>query len=99
MLVDLEVVLQVGAHAGQVVHHRDVQRLQQGRWPDARALQDLRRGDGARAQQHFALCMGGLGLVFEQVGHADGALAGEQDAVGQRVGDDGEVGALRAWSR
>jgi hypothetical protein len=35
-----------------------------------------------------------LFAVADQVGHANGALAVEQHAVGQGVGDDGQVRAL-----
>ncbi|MDT4840303.1 hypothetical protein FQZ97_741200 [compost metagenome] len=50
---DLQVVLQVGAHAGQVVLHRYAQRLQQRGRAHARELQDLRRADAARAEHHL----------------------------------------------
>ena len=51
---DLQMVLQVGAHAGQVLFDLDAVLLQQRRRPDARELQDLRRADAAGAQQHLA---------------------------------------------
>ena len=86
-------VLQVGADARQVVHQVDVEAAQQVGRADARTLQDLRRGDGAAAQQHFAARGGALRLVVVQPLHAHRTLAREQDAVGQRVGDDGQVRA------
>ncbi|MNS75696.1 hypothetical protein D3C72_1092230 [compost metagenome] len=91
--VHFQMILQVGADAGQVVHQIDVQAAQQVGRADAGALQDLRRGDGAATQQHFAARGGALRLVVVQPLHAHGALAREQDAVGQRVGDDGQVRA------
>ncbi len=92
--VEFQMILQVGADARQVMHHRDVQVAQQGRRADAGALQQLRRGDRAAAHQYFAAGVGGdrVVAVAHQVGDADGALAAEQDAVAQGVGDDGQVG-------
>jgi hypothetical protein len=54
---DLQMVLQVLAHAGQVVAHGNALALQQRARPYARQLQDLRRVDGARAQQHLLACL------------------------------------------
>ncbi|MNF44553.1 hypothetical protein D3C84_256650 [compost metagenome] len=89
-------VLQVGADARQVMHHGDVEVAQQGRRANTRALQQLRGGDGAAAHQHFAAGAGGdrVVAVALEVGHADGALAAEEDAVGQGMGDDGQVRAV-----
>ena len=56
--VHLQVVLQVFPDARQIVHHVDVQAFQQRRRADARTLQNLRRGDGAGVQQHFAARFG-----------------------------------------
>ena len=91
--VHLKVVLQVGADARQVVYQVDVRAAQQVGRAHARALQDLRRGDGAAAQQHLTAGGGTLWLVVVQPLHAHRTLAREQDAVGQRVGDDGQVRA------
>jgi hypothetical protein len=52
--VDLEVVLQVLADAGQVVHDVDAERLEVVRVADAGELQQLRRVDRAAAQDHLA---------------------------------------------
>ncbi|MCY1362434.1 hypothetical protein D9M69_491500 [compost metagenome] len=78
------------------MHHGHVEVAQQGRRADARALQQLRRGDGTAAHQHFAAGTGGdRGVaVALEVGHANGALAAEQDAVAQGMGDDGQVRAV-----
>ncbi len=43
-------VLQIGAHARQVVHHVNAVLAQQRCGPDARELQQLRRVHGAGAQ-------------------------------------------------
>ncbi len=88
--VHLQVVLQVLADAGQVVHQWNAEGGQQCRRAHAGALQDLRRGDRTGAQQHLAACGGvdRLGAVAGQVAHAHRALAGEQDAVGGGVHHD-----------
>ena len=94
--VHLQVVLQVLADAGQVEHQRHVQVAQQRRRADAGTLQDLRRGDGPGAQQHLAAGAGLFRLagIAAQVGHAAGAQAVEQDALGEGVGADGQVRPL-----
>ena len=91
--VHLQVVLQVGADARKLVNDRDAEFAQQRPRAHARALQDLRRGDGAAAEQHFAAGVDGHWCVAGavQVGRADGPLAAEQDAIGQCVGHDGQV--------
>ena len=52
--VDLEVVLQVLAHAGEVVDHGDAERLQLRGVADAGQLEQLRRVDGAAAADDLA---------------------------------------------
>ena len=47
-------VLQIGAHAGQVLFNFNAVLLEQRCRSDARELQDLRRADAAGAQQNFA---------------------------------------------
>ena len=71
----VDVVLQVLAHAGQVVHHRHTRLLQVGGRADARQLQQLRRPKGARRQDHLAPCPHRLQGAALVVGHARGAPA------------------------
>ena len=93
--VHLQMVLQVLADAGQLLHQRDAELLQQRTRANPRALQDLRRGDGAAAQQHFTACARNVGLLAAtQVTYADGTLALEQHAVGDGMGVDGQVRPL-----
>ncbi len=93
--VHLQVVLQVLAYAGQLLHQRDAELLQQRARADPRTLQDLRRGDGAAAQQHFAARARNVGLLAAaQITNADGTLALEQHAVGDGMGVDGQVRPL-----
>ena len=47
---DLQVILQVGADARELVHQADAVLAQQRRRPDARELQDLRRADAPAAR-------------------------------------------------
>ena len=51
---DLQMILQAGADPRQVLLHFDAVPLEQGAGSDSRELEDLRRADGARAQDHFA---------------------------------------------
>jgi len=89
------VVMQVLAHAGQVVQHRDAVLLQVCGRPHARQHQQLRRHKRSRTQQHFAsrphLLQGAALAVFD----THGARALEQDARGVGTGDDLQVGARK----
>ncbi len=94
--VHLQVILKVLANARQVMNHRDIQLVQHFGRADAGTLENLWRSDSAATQQHF---LAGTGLdarvaVAHQVGHADGTLAFEQNAIGQRVSDYGQGRAL-----
>ncbi len=94
--IHLQVILKVLADAGQIVHHGNIERLQQAGRADAGALQNLRRSDGARAEQHLASRMRlvrGIARA-QQILHANGALAVEQDAIGGRMGNDFQVRAV-----
>ena len=87
-------ILQVLADAGQGVNQRNIELAQQFRAADAGALQDLRRSDGARASSTFywrwrltAPC------CRLQPLDADGAFAGKNNAIGQRMGANGQIGS------
>jgi hypothetical protein len=67
----LQVILQVLAHARQRVHHRDLVLLQQRRIGDARHLQDMRRTDGAGAQDGSRLRQPGAATAGEFDAGAD----------------------------
>ena len=91
------VVAQVLADARQGVLHRDAQRLQQRRRPDAGDLQELRAVHGAAAQDHFLV---GAHLhrpavaAALAVAHADGPLAVEHDLRRLGMRAHGEVRPL-----
>ncbi len=71
--------------------HLDADRLQPLWLADAGELQQLRRVNRAGADDHFAGGARFALLAMHVVAHADAALAVEQQAFGQRVGDDGQV--------
>lgn len=94
-------ILQVFAHAGQVVHQRDIELLQQLRAAHAGTLEDLRGGNGACAQQHLFVrrrFRRNRAFAFQPL-DAHRALAFKEDAVGHGVGTDGQVRALLCPSR
>src|SRR5207248_4848711 len=53
--IELEVILQVLAHSGQVAHYVDAESGELTGRPDARELEQLRGVDGTRAEEHLAL--------------------------------------------
>ena len=53
----------------------------------------MRRGDGAGADDHFAPGAHAVARAADEIIDDDGAGGFKQDAVGQRMGDDGEIGA------
>ena len=91
------VVAQVLADTGQVVLHRDAERFQERRRPDARDLQELRRVHRAAAQDQLAarphLDRGAVAAALA-VAHANGALALEHDLGDVGVRAHGEIFAL-----
>ena len=94
--VHLQVILQVFAHAGQVVHQRNIELLQQLRAAHAGALEDLRGGNRACAQQHLFIRRrsGRDGAFALQPLDAHRAFAVENNMIGHGVGADGQVRAL-----
>ena len=90
--VDLEVVLQVPADGGQVVHGRDAEGAQVVGVAHARQLEQLRRVERAAAQHHLAgLDALEVAATAGGVLDAGGAGAVEQDPVGERPRHHGEV--------
>ena len=91
--VDLEVVLEVLADAGQVVDHVDAEAGEVLLVADAGELEQLRGVDGAAAQDHLARGHAARPAGAEIV-DADGALALEPDAGAERERVDGQVLAV-----
>jgi len=87
----VEMVLQVGAHAAARHHGVDPVPAQLGLRPDARQHQQLRRVDGAPAQDHFARGPMAERRAPLRAGHADGALPVEEEALDHRTGAHGQV--------
>src|SRR6185312_1092871 len=69
----LEVVLQIGADARRVAHHRNAEGPEQFAWADAGELQQLRRVEGAAGENDLAIGAGAAQLPVLPVFDADGA--------------------------
>ena len=102
--VDLEVVLEVLADAGEVVHHVHAERLELARVADPRELEELRGVDRAAAEDHLAPADLAQLAALERL-DADGAARFEEDPGDELTRLDGqvrpvqhgmEVGACRA---
>lgn len=70
-----DMVLQILTDAGQIVHHRCSERLQQRSRANARQLQNLRRVDGAATQNHLPAGPHLMPCTVLQVLDGDRALA------------------------
>ena len=95
--VYFQMVLQIGAHPGQVHYRHNARFLQQCRRADARALQQRRRADGAGRQNNLTAGHDLRGLAPTGNLHPDRAGAVEQDPLRQHPGDDLQVGPLARW--
>ena len=84
--VELQMVLQVLAHTGQVVHHRQTECPQFFRRADTGKLQQLRRVDGAAAQDDLATRLHLHFGIATQVDHARGATPGKNHPAHPRLG-------------
>src|SRR5437660_824870 len=85
------VVAQVFADAGQLVHHRDAERLEAFRLSDAGKLEQLRRGDRAGRDDDLTRGARLQGLALHGVAYADAARAFEQQRLCMRAGLDAEI--------
>ena len=93
----VQVVLQIGANALQLMHQRNAVSSQFLGIADARQLQDLRRLHGAGAEQNLGVRVDdglGLGLVVHVL-DADRAPVLDDDAGGARAGQAGQVRPLQ----
>ena len=93
--VDLEVILEMLADPGNVLHHVDAQRAELVRVADPRELQDLRRVDGAAAQDHLARPNRPRRTRPARVLDPDRSRPVEQDPVDERPGAHVEVRPAR----
>ena len=87
-------ILQVAAHAGQIVHHLDAVFLKVVRRTDAGQHQQLRRVERTGGQDHFLARPHPAGLAALAVFHAHGGLAVHDHPGGEGVGLNVQVGAV-----
>ena len=88
---EIQVVLKVLPHAGQLVHHGDAVRGDVLGPADAGKLQKLRRAESAAAKDHLAPRPHLFAGPALPVGDAGGALALEQHPLGAHLGQHGQV--------
>ena len=86
----LQVILQVFADAGELMHQRNVEAAQQSCGPDAGDLEQLRRLQRAGAKQTRARARRVLGAATT-IADAAGAAPVERDPCRLRAGLDAEV--------
>jgi hypothetical protein len=87
-------ILQMRAHAGQIVQHLDALFAQMRRRADPRQHQQLRRVDRPAAQHHLAPGLKHAPLPRLLDLEAAGPAPVEQDAPRQRVGQHRQIGAF-----
>src|ERR1043166_9976198 len=88
-------VLQILADAGQRVRHRGAGARQMRGVAAAGEWQDMRRADRSAREDDFARRLGLLDFTAARKLNRGRALAVEQHAMYQRIGDDAEVRALQ----
>ena len=81
------------ADATQFVAHRYAGRLQYLGIADAGQFEKMRRLHRAGAKDHLTAAMRLAGLSVMQVGNPDCAFTVEEDACGERLGFDAQIGA------
>ncbi len=86
-------ILQVLADARHVANHGDAQRGEMRARADARKLEDLRRPNGAGAQDHLATRARDAGFPADTVSDTDSAAVFDHHALDQRPGHDMAVRA------
>src|SRR5262249_6363071 len=89
--IELEMVLEILADAGQVVQGRDAMGGELLARPDAGQLQELRIVDRAGREDHLAPRHHSSRLTALAIFDADGLVSLEQDAGRERMGLDRQV--------
>src|ERR1700686_2416992 len=87
-------VLKVFAHSGAVRDDINAERLQLGGRSDSRKLKELRRIDRAAAYYHLAPRPDEMISPAAAIMDSDGATPLEADFAAERLGHDGQIGAL-----
>ena len=90
----IRVVLQIFAHAGQVVNQGNIVFSQFRCRTHAGKLENLWRVDGAAGEDDFVVGLQSADLTLVLHFHADGSFAIEQYPIDQGVGHDGQVGPV-----
>lgn len=96
---DMQMVLEVLAHIGQVVQAYYTRRCEFAAQTYSSQNQDLWRADSTRTQHHLLrgrdrLHYASVIAVFDAGGRLDASLVGQRDARDQRVGNDRQVGPV-----
>ena len=86
------VVLQIFAHAGEIVANLNAQPTQEFGRTDAGHLQDRRRAEGAGCEYDFASRLAAAQFAANAIAYAGNATAGHVEAFNERLCDDGEIG-------
>src|SRR5690606_24967693 len=86
-----EMIVEVVAHAGQIDQNIDAVRAEMIGRANAAEHEDLRRADGASRKNHLGGSAINLALSVLDDLHAGGATVFDDDALGMRVEDDGQV--------
>ena len=86
-------VVEIVADARRIGDHRDAQRLQERRRAEPGKLQELRRIERARSDDHLDIGAGAAFVVADKILDAGRAPAIEQNARGERLGNHLEIGA------
>ena len=97
--VGREVIVEVFADTGKVMHHGNADLLQVPCRTDAGEHEKLGRADGARGDDHFARRLDAFDRVAIDDLDALGAAVLHDDAVDRDAGADGEVGLFMAGFR
>ena len=85
------VVLQILAHPRELMMHRDADAAQMVWIADAGELQDMRRADRTRGEDHLGGRVDPLDRAAASIFDADSAFAIEQDTTDQSIGHDLQV--------
>ena len=90
----LQVILQIGADAGQVSRHRDAQVAQTDAIADAGAFENGGAGDGARGEDHLTPRTDGHLLAIAAQDDTDGTAVFDQHAFDEAFGHDRQIGPV-----
>ena len=93
--VDFEMVVEVGAHAGQGMDGPDVRGLEEGRIADPRPLEDGRRIDGAGREHDLAARPQAMGATTAGDGEAHRPAVRDLEPVDEGAAPEGQIRAAQ----